>query len=41
MFDHWRETIELGGSEVGGFLGGSLLPPFPPLRANFLLLLDY
>ncbi len=29
------ETIELGGSELVGFLGNSLPPPFPPLRANF------
>ena len=26
------ETIELGGSELGSFLGGSLPPQFPPLR---------
>jgi hypothetical protein len=32
-----QETIELGGSELGGFLGGSLPPPFPPLRASFFL----
>jgi hypothetical protein len=24
----WGETIELGGSESGGFLGGSLPPPY-------------
>ncbi len=30
-----QETIELGGSELGGFLGGSFPPPFPPLRTQF------
>jgi hypothetical protein len=29
-----RETIELGGSELGGFLGGSLLPTIFSLPAN-------
>jgi hypothetical protein len=30
-----HETIELGGSELGVFLGGSLPPQFPPFRAIF------
>jgi hypothetical protein len=29
------ETIELGSSELGGFLGGSLPPQFPPLCIAF------
>ncbi len=33
-----QETIELGGSDLGVFLGGYLPPPIPPLRANFVFL---
>jgi hypothetical protein len=35
------ETIELGSSELGGFLGGSLPPPFPPLRIVVFFESDY
>jgi hypothetical protein len=35
------ETIELGGSELGSFLGGSLPPQFPPLCIVFFFESDY